>query len=172
MPLRFHIGDYVEVKATMVTERSYGKINSAKPWGQSHTYYKKLKRKELVAPLRGWIVGAVRRHEGYIEGEHSEDRDQPYFVHTKSALLWKVAQSMMNTPMEAAEADIAMMVCAGWGPQWRKLESQPMRLGTPWNNMAQRHDQREVMEQVKRDAKGRWLKEKVLPGIVIDVPRF
>jgi len=165
MKPRFRIGDYVEVRAVTRTARVLRSNDrsgtTGLPAGTTYdrTCHKALKREVLTKPLQGWIVGAVLRFEGVINpGGSDSDGEyiQSYLGVTSSKLLWKVARSMTNTPVEAADRDVELLTtCATpWIPGY------PMRLGTAWATAGwSPENQRKEMANWPRDNKGHWLKK-------------
>jgi hypothetical protein len=161
MKPRFNIGDYVEVRA--VTLVAYGSTV------EHPALTRQLQREMLSTPTRGWIVGAVRRFEGSI-GPAEYDSDEgltgrPFLTTTGSKLLWRIAQSLMNVPIEAADADVDLLALAGSSVSPAKAEhvpTCPLRCGTPWSSLGlggwSPADQRKEMSKRARDAKGRWLR--------------
>jgi hypothetical protein len=167
--LRFRIGDYVEVLATTVTVRNYR--DPAHKHERRRGLYKELKRDKLFEPVRGWIVGAIRRFEGEVQsptGGGTEDYEPGYLGVTNSKLLWKVAQSMTNVPLEVADEDVVLVAKPNqWThkylndkPEWVEIPRCPLKLGTPWDTAGwSPEDQRKEMKKWPRDAKGHWLKK-------------
>jgi hypothetical protein len=145
---RFRIGDYVAVSA--VTEST---IEAQEP-----LCVRKLSKSKLDEPVRGWIVGMIRRFEGKIHPSCSkgEDYEGGYLGVTGSKLLWKVTRSMMGKPMEVADED----VCLAGASSPAELFNCPLKLGTPWGMAGwSPEDQRKEMKAWPRDEKGRWLKK-------------
>lgn len=171
MKPRFRIGDYVEVKAITLSERG------SKPQTEDDlrrwkvpVCIKVLKRVALTKPIRGWIVGAVRRFEGTVNPPYGkgEDYEDGYLSVSGSKLLWKVAQSLTNIPREVADEDVTLVAQPNnWTHQylndkheWTEIPQCPMKLGTPWDTACwSPEDQRKEMKSWPRDKNGRWLKK-------------
>lgn len=150
MKPRFRIGDYVNIKARIQTAYVYR--------GETRDCHKVLQRLELWPPVSGWIVGAARRFEGVINpgwSDHDGEYTPADLGVTGSKLLWKVARSMTNTPLEAADEDVALVASSGL-----TYLPCPLQLGTPWATAGwSPEDQRKEMKAWPRDKKGRWLKK-------------
>ena len=150
--LRFRIGDYVEVKATICT--SYNRSTDRGP------VLKTLHRDSLGhKPIRGWIVGMVRRFEGEVSSPTGDDREEykaGYLGVTGSKLLWKIAQSMTNKPFEVSNEDVELVKIG----EYIKRPVCPLRLGAPWGTAGwSPEDQRKEMKAWPRNEKGHWLKK-------------
>lgn len=131
MKPRFKIGDYVVVKAIYRAAYVDGR--------------RELQREERIMNgwlARGWIVGLVRRAEGKIINGR--------LLVTSTRLLWKIALSLMNTPLEAHDADVELLAVAG-GAVAPALGGGrlPLRLGAAW----------------PRGPGGRWLPKAAQAGV-------
>jgi hypothetical protein len=150
---RFQPGDYVEARA--VCAPAYDEDGSKRT----------LERREET--VRGWIVGAVWRYEGMREGGVSypddEGYERPYLAVTGSRLLWKIARSLTNLPVEALEADVDLLAQAGSKVSpalGERVPSCPLRRTSPWavtEGGWTAAKQREEMRAWPRDANGHWL---------------
>ena len=145
---RFRIGDLVRVNEIAVPHRT---VNG----GERTIYHTK-----LSPPVDGWIVGASRRFSGKIKGYYSKgyydgEGDAPYLERTGSVLVWKVARSLMNVPLEATFAGLTLL-----SPASNVMMPRcPLRLGEKWpSNGWSKDEQRDLMHTWPRDANGRWLK--------------
>lgn len=164
----FRIGDYVRVVATTKTVYDEKPSKSGTPetpgaFGWPVTR-KKLHRSPVNPAIEGWIVGAVRRFEGRVFSCGSEGDPEPgRLARENSKLLWKIARSMTNVPVEAADTDVELLAQAGSAVSpalAERVPPCPMRLGTPWDPAYwSPEDQRKEMAKWPRDAKGHWLKK-------------
>jgi hypothetical protein len=145
--LRLNIGDEVRVmRITTVATR--GRVRKAE-------YL------ELTVPIIGWVVGAVRRQEGMIEGSGKQvydawgdyDYDARHLVVTNTLLLYKVARSMRGEPIEAGFEDIQKLY--SWVPD--VLPMVGGKGGSMWTD-DDRAAFRKAAKFFPRDARGRWAK--------------
>jgi hypothetical protein len=146
MKLKYTIGDFVSVKARQVRDFEKGpKVG----W----------KRVAFEKPVRGWVVGAVRRFTGTIKAEDEGDScyRANYLSVDGSRIFYKVARSMTNVPLECAEEDLGLSVSIVSFKM-----SVPFKLGCPMTAI-DRSILREDMKDVPRDAKGRWKSVKETP---------
>lgn len=165
MKAKFRFGDLVQVRAVAVAE--YVHESKGDSWvGESR---REIVSQGLEEPIQGWIVGAAVRREGRLVAAKSFS-ERGRLISTGSKLVWKVAQSMMNTPIEALDDDVWLVDRAIPSSRCipiadKHCKPPPMRLGTPWASIPGtpherlRAEQRVAVGKLKRDARGRWLKE-------------
>ena len=143
---RFRIGDAVEF--IVVTE-----VSTDDGVREAHVLSKSCRPKN---PLRGEIVGIktfylgkVRHSSGGCNGEW--DYEQGYLLVEGTIVLWAIKQGMMNKEIYVKDEDIYAVV--------KNRDKFPIRYGRKLNwNEKDRQIQREIMSDIPRDSKGRWLK--------------
>lgn len=139
---KFQIGDWVSIKA-------YVKFDYPNDIRTPFSH-------KLEKPIIGQIVGARMKFLGqYKSGGYD---DQAHLAVSGSVIVWLVRDGYLNKPYEVLEEDVSY---------YRLLDIRLIHKSTPvlpWRktNMtwteSDKADLREIMKDVPRDSKGRWLK--------------
>lgn len=159
---KFAIGDYVLV--AYHTSIEYVDQPGEVAGGRSSTI-RTIVSIPLATPVYGWIVGARYRYTGTYNCSQShsnyydnDNYEQAYLSDRKAVLVWKVAKSLMGTPIECTEGQIKL-IDRPIGILGSKCRT--FKLGIKWpesGNCWTAADQRKAMREWPRDDRGRWLK--------------
>jgi hypothetical protein len=140
--------------------------------GVIHFYYDQFNNRQYQVEKQHFeaqIVGARRKFLGKYKPSSGgynpicEDwENEPAFLEVKGFIpVWLVRRGLLNKEIEVREEDLELVARADWGiwlveKTWKKMTSS-------WRT-DDREDLRQVMENVPRDSKGRWLKEPLNKG--------
>lgn len=140
---KFEIGDWVETGHFVTFPKVYIE--------REHEIRRVLRRNQ--GPICGQIVGVAVRQEGVIDYGGPES-DPEGFQAENQHDLWMIRLGMKNRPVLALEPDIHHTDEPSVGLPW--LHITPV----PWSK-ADREKLSKESQGWPRDAKGRWLKEKL-----------
>jgi len=143
--MKYHIGEHVIVKAKMIRSKDYGRKKIT--W----------ERFPYETPIHGQVVGMTHKKSGtYVPGNScstwdGEEYASGYLTDTTLHSFWLVRFGMFNLPVVVEDSDLEPAL------EYKELPTLHL-IPCKWSE-ANRKQLRDIMRNVPRDSKGRWIKE-------------